>query len=80
MTVVEWYDLGTALGLSTQLLKNIEKYSNNEDNSRIILFKKWLEENDNPTWSNISNALNTIGQKYLAEEILKKYSGMSYIM
>ena len=76
MTIDEWYDLGIELGLSTYIMDNIqESLANDEDSARLKLFRKWLEENEDPTWANIRKALINIGHRYLAKEILKKQSG-----
>ena len=71
--VVNWKDLGLALGLLHPTLQTIEgDYKKKNDCMREML-AKWLQRQDNvsrPSWSVLQTALKSIGENELANKTL----------
>ena len=68
----KWYNIGVHLGVSVGALDAIEKqYSDPTDCLRRTL-TTWLKSST-PTWSNIIDALNAVGEVRLAADLQHKY-------
>ena len=74
--VVNWKNLGLALGLLYTTLQKIEgQYNNVVDDCMREMLAAWLQQQDNvtkkgiPSWTVLQTALRNIGKNELADEI-----------
>ena len=69
-----WYELGLMLELSPSDLKTIEVDQRGSImRCAIEMFSIWLNISPSPTFEQLTRALLKIGQKEVAEQIIKKY-------
>ena len=71
---VEWYDLGLQLGVENAELKVIQK--NNPGDLRACrreMFKAWLRINPSPSYQQLVEALQAVGEISEADYLCKKY-------
>ncbi|XP_064401321.1 uncharacterized protein LOC135347312 isoform X2 [Halichondria panicea] len=73
----DWLDMGLALGIKVDILKDIE-YNENSDKARLReMLTHWLRSSPFPTWSDICKCLrsNLVKQDNIADAIELKYKG-----
>ena len=71
---VDWFILGTHLGLSQSELREIEHNNhNNTGRMRIAMFDIWLRKENNPPWEKIIPALEEMDETSLASRLNSKY-------
>ena len=69
----KWNNIGVQLGVKVGRLKAIEKqYSDPSDCLRETL-REWLTNLSAPTWTNVVDALNVVGEAVLAANLKQKY-------
>ena len=74
--LVDWLNLGLALGLLYPTLQLIEKDSGKTDECKTKMLAAWLQQQDNvpqegvPSWSVLQAALRNIGESELADKII----------
>ncbi|XP_019864472.1 PREDICTED: uncharacterized protein LOC109593814 [Amphimedon queenslandica] len=74
--VPDWMMFGIQLGVPMTKLRSIESsryHSRSTDDKFTLMLTKWLEISTDQTWSNISTALEAIGNRRLACSIKDKY-------
>ena len=72
----KWYNIGVQLGVNVGTLKAIEKqYLNDPTDCLRETLTKWLTELclSPPTWMNVVDALNVVGEARLATDLKQKY-------
>ena len=70
----EWYDLGLQLGIEDAELEDIQ--SNNPKSVRTCrreMFKAWLRITPSPSYQQLVEALQTVGEISEADHLCKKY-------
>ena len=68
--VNQWQELGVALNVPSNAMKIIKnRYSNNLEDAKIAIFKKWTERDEDASWSKLASALVLIGYGPLADSI-----------
>ena len=81
-TPITGSDLGAALSLnkyhfSSEMLKS---YANDPERYRFEVLHDWLVHDPNSSWERFAKALNQIGHRELANDVLAKYPpGTSYV-
>ena len=75
-----WEDLGTALSISAETLKWINKKSSNSVKKQRELFRAYLKSNPNPTWSDIIDALVKIGKDDIARKVVDTFNLSSKLL
>ena len=71
----DWKKLGRHLGFSDSDMEIFQHATQGVDfNCLVELFKAWLKKTKNPTWRLIADALKSMGQDDLAQEILNVYT------
>ena len=74
--LVDWLNLGLALGLLYPTLQLIERDSGNTDGCKTKMLAAWLQQQDNvpqegvPSWSVLQTALRRMGENELAGKII----------
>ena len=78
-SVVAWKKLGLELGLLYPTLQKIEKEQREKvDDCMMEMLAAWLQQQDNvsqngvPSWSVLRTALEEIGERQLASELISK--------
>ena len=73
--VDDWYALGRFLKLENEYLQEInDDQSTRSDIKRQRVLEIWIEENDNPNWTNLADALRKMPQHVgKSETIRTKY-------
>ena len=77
----EWYDLGLQLGIEDTKLEEIE--SNNPKSVRTCrreMFKAWLRITPSPSYQQLVEALQTVGETSEADHLCKKYSKITAVL
>ena len=70
----KWFSFGVHLGLPTNELEKIEASHRGElDRCKIAMLQYWLTNSANPTWKDVVQALEKIGQAVLALRVQEKY-------
>ena len=73
----KWYNIGLQLGVNVGTLKAIEKqYLNDPTDCLRETLTTWLTElclPSPPTWTNVVDALNVVGEARLATDLKQKY-------
>ena len=73
--VNEWYELGLQLGVEDAKLEEIErKNPGNLNACRRNMFRAWLRITPNPSYQQLVEALETVGEERQADLLCKKYS------
>lgn len=70
----KWMDLGRALKVSRNYLKDIKQNGFDDETSNRMMLKKWIEENKEASWDLLASALIFIGDRDLATKIYSKHS------
>ena len=76
MKAADWEDIGIELEIDDGVLKQI-KLDNHGDSKSCLreLFRKWLSQADpSPSWANIIDAVEGIGEEDLAHSLQHKYN------
>ena len=70
-----WENIGILLGIEIGQLDRIKSDNANESNACLReMLKIWLKRVDTPpSWSEIANTLNTLGNEVVASQIRAKY-------
>ena len=70
-----WYDLGLQLGIEDTDLDVIEENNPKDINTcKRKMFKAWLKITPNPSYQQLVEALQTVGEISEANHLCKKYS------
>ena len=73
--VVDWTELGLALGLDYSTLQGIERDMRRIKECKMEMLSAWLQQKDDvvekalPTWSALKTALRKIGENKVADEL-----------
>ena len=70
-TVVDWFGLGLNLGLPKHELDRIEHDYQGNDRRRVEMLDLWLRCTPCATWEDVVRALEQMGEKRVAENILQ---------
>ena len=70
-TVVDWFGLGLNLGLPKHELDRIERDHQGNDRRRVVMLDLWLQCTPNATREDVVRALEQMGEKKVAEDILQ---------
>lgn len=76
MTVAsKWEDVGILLDIEPESLESLKTAENNSSQSRLReMLKIWLKKiNPPPSWSAIADALQSLGDEQLAQNLRSKY-------
>ena len=69
-SVVDWLNLGLALGLLYPTLETIEKEQRGEvKQCKTKMLASWLRQQDVPSWAMLRRALEEIGERQLANDL-----------
>ena len=67
----KWQEIGIHLKISAAELKSIQEHCKEVDCDCLVeLFDKWLRSTDTPTWKNITDALDTMGEHESSQNIM----------
>lgn len=72
----KWKAIGKELGLSADIMMQIEKRHNpHDDNCLVNVLDKWLKNDAEPTWTTIYSVVNSrqVGGSRIAQKILEEY-------
>ena len=69
----DWYNLGTKLGLPDYKLKEIRQDCTGTVQQRQEMISKWLAYDTEASWSMLARALEKMGMRVVAKEILDQY-------
>ena len=71
----KWYIIGTALGLSTEVLISIKEEYGPEDSMCLVnILDIWLTKTTLPSWIDIANMLNgEVSEAMIAKRIINDY-------
>ena len=69
-SVTDWYDLGLQVDLPKEILNNI-RFDPDSSHHKTLMLSKWLDYDPAASWQKLAYALNTMGQKVAAEEVIK---------
>ena len=73
-----WYPLGLQLGVPHVDLKMIEcDYPRTEDR-KLQSLQKWIDIDEQPSWSRVVRALLAINERHVARNIAEKYGILYY--
>ena len=67
--VRNWKELGLHLNVPEDRLDTIDVDKRFVDDKKYAMFKYWLENEENPSWEKLANAVKQIGKDKLAKEI-----------
>lgn len=77
---VDWYILGTHLGLKQSELREIQvDHQNNTGRMRLAMLDKWFSKEENPSWEKIIAALEEMHETSLARRLNSKYLHKKYL-
>ena len=71
--VPQWDILGTYLGLSESEIQVIERDHHDTARRRLVMLNKWMERDVNASWEKVIDALKSISQIRLANQLKEKY-------
>ena len=71
--VPQWDILGTYLGLSESEIQVIERDHHDTARRRLAMLNKWMEKDVNVSWEKVIDALRSISQIRLANQLKEKY-------
>ncbi len=67
----KWQEIGIHLKVSAVELKSIQEHCKEVDSDCLVeLFDKWLRSTGTPTWKNITNALDAMGEHESSQNIV----------
>ncbi len=67
----KWQEIGIHLKVSAVDLKSIQELCKEVDSDCLVeLFDKWLRSTDTPTWKNITDVLDTMGEHESSQNIM----------
>ena len=77
----KWYELGEELLGNDIALRTFQaNHPSDVDRCCREMFKRWLDVNPDPTWSQLVTALNKIGMHSVAVSISKQYMSGNYLL
>ena len=71
--VLDWYTLGTKLGLPDYKLTEIRLDYTETVHQRQQMISKWLAFDTETSWNKLARALEEMGMRVVAKEVLDKY-------
>ena len=71
--VWRWYPLGIQLGLPDADLKMIENDYHRTEERKLHSISKWMDIDEQPSWSKVVRALVAINERHVARTIAEKY-------
>ena len=71
--VLDWYNLGTKLGLPNYQLGEIWHDFTGTVRRRKEMISKWLAYDTEASWNKLARALEEMGMRVVAKEVLDKY-------
>ena len=71
--VLDWYNLGTKLGLPNYKLREIWHDCTGIVQQRQEMISKWLAYDTEASWNKLARALEEMGMRVVAKEVLDKY-------
>ena len=71
--VLDWYNLGAKLGLPDYKLGEISRDCTGTVQQRQEMINKWLAYDTEASWNKLARALEEIGMRVVAKEIMEKY-------
>ena len=71
--VPQWDILGTYLGLSESEIQVIERDHHDTARRRLVMLNKWMEKDINASWEKVIDALKSMSQIRLANQLKEKY-------
>ena len=78
---VKWYNLGLQLGIEDTELDMIEQNNPKEiDACKRRMFKAWLRITPSPSYQQLVEALQTVGETSEADHLCKKYGNIMAVL
>ncbi len=75
----KWQEIGIHLKVSAVDLKSIQELCKEVDSDCLVeFFDKWLRSTDTPTWKNITDALDEIGEHESSQNIMDILSEVDF--
>ena len=71
--VWRWYPLGLQLGVPDAYLKVIESDYQRTEDRKLCSLSKWMDIDEQPSWSKVVRALVAISERHVARTIAEKY-------
>ena len=71
--VWRWYPLGLQLGVPDADLKMIESDYRRTEDRKLHSLSKWMDIDEQPSWSKVVRALVAIHERHVARNIAEKY-------
>ena len=71
--VWRWYPLGLQLGVPDADLKMIESDYKRTEDMKLHSLSKWMDIDEQPSWSKVVRALVAINERHVARTIAEKY-------
>ena len=71
--VPQWDILGIYLGLSESEIQVIERDHHDTARRRLVMLNKWMEKDVNASWEKVIDALKSMSQIRLANQLKEKY-------
>ena len=79
--VWRWYPLGIQLGVPDPDLKMIENDYKRTEDKKLHSLSKWVDIDEQPSWSKVVRALVAINERHVARTIAEKYGILiSFVM
>ena len=69
----EWYRLGLQLDVDSFRLRQIGKDARENQEHLTLMFEAWLKVCKNPSWQDVVQALEAIGERRLAAKLEQKF-------
>ena len=69
----EWYRLGLQLDVDSFRLRQIGKDARENQEHLTLMFEAWLKICNNPSWQDVVQALEAIGERRLAAKLEQKF-------
>ena len=69
----QWYTLGIFLRIPHPRLENIQRDRSTSMDCFVVMLSEWLNNSVQPTWNEVCEALDNIGEPALAAKIMEKY-------
>ena len=73
--VTDWYDLGLQVDLPEEILNEIRSDPDSSHHKTLML-SKWLDYDTAASWQKLADALTTMGQVVVAEEVKTRFIGI----
>ena len=69
----QWYRLGLQLDVADFDLQNIELNEKQNEDGLKAMFQKWLKNCINPSWKDVTTALQAIGERNLGTKLEQRF-------